>query len=87
MMLVKTSPSMRLTVLEDDAELLPHGADVEGGQVLAVVIDRPASRPLEAEQQPEDRRFARAGWADQRDELARPRLDAHVLRTGGPSGS
>ena len=47
-------------LLQHHAQLLAHGADVERRQVLAVVGDRAALRPLEAEQQAQQGRLAAA---------------------------
>ena len=64
-------------MLQDDADLAAHPHEVEVAQLLPVVKDAAGLRRLEAEQQPQQRRLAGAGAADDGDMLARPYLEVH----------
>jgi hypothetical protein len=54
-------------------------AALEGRDVDAVELDRPARRPQEAKDHLSDRRLAAPALADQRDDLAGPHRKAYVV--------
>ena len=59
----------------------PHAplAHVRIGGVLAMEQHLPRVRPLEARDDPQQRGFARARWPEQREQLARSDLEAHLV--------
>ncbi len=67
--------------LEDDADLLSQLVDVRllGGQVVPVERDRAGVDRLEQVDAAEQRRLARAGGADQADDVVQAHLEADVL--------
>ena len=72
-------PGHQLAVLQHDAHLRAHRREVEIGEVLPVVIDRPAGGRLEAEKQTHQRRFSAAGASDDGHMLSRRYAEAYVM--------
>jgi hypothetical protein len=70
-------PEQRV-VLEDEPDAAVAGA-VER-RVVAVEMDRSRVGRFEAGDDAEQRRLARARWPEQRDELPRPDLEAHIVQ-------
>ena len=69
-------------MLEDHADLFAHGAQlaaIHGREVAPVDLDRAARRPLEHVDAADQRRFARAGEADDAEYLAARDREADVL--------
>src|SRR5258708_6351477 len=65
----------QVRALGDDTELTAHRPGVEAGEVLAVELDAPGRRAVQAEQQVRQGRLPGPGPADDADVLAR--LDLH----------
>ncbi|GBH25808.1 hypothetical protein BvRS1_28570 [Burkholderia vietnamiensis] len=57
----------------------PRARFVDRRRILAEHLDRARRRPLEAEDLPHQRRLARAGAADDRDDLAAPYVEVELL--------
>src|SRR5262245_17524538 len=64
-------------VLEDEADLALSRAQV--GNILAAEADGPGIGEIEAGDDAQQRRFARARWTEQRQELAGASIEADVL--------
>ena len=73
-------------VLGHHADLLAERLLGDRGDVLAVDQDAPALEVVEAEEQVDERRLARAGAADDADLLARPDRRARSPRSRRPRG-
>ena len=75
-MLWATAAGEQERLLGDQRDLAPHAAEVELGQVDAVVAHAPALRNVEPDRELDQRALARAGVADERHRL--PGLDPDV---------
>ena len=74
--------AQQVEMLEDHADVLAHGAQlaaIHGREVAPVDLDRAARRPFEHVDATDQRRFARAGEADDAEDLTARDLQADVL--------
>src|SRR5262245_1156414 len=74
-----------LGTLQHDADLSAYGADVERVHRLAIEEDGTGFRTFEAQQQPEYRGFAAAGWPDNGKILSRSHPNGNVVENRRPT--
>src|SRR5579872_1138205 len=71
----------QVRLLSDDADVAAQRIEPQVAHVVAVEQHAASLRIVKTRQQLHDRRLARAAWADERDQLSRPRMERHAVQS------